>query len=64
VKKEFGKFGGVLEKAQKKITEANRELDTLVGTRTRMMLSKLRTVESLEGAQDDLLDEPESDFTD
>lgn len=64
VKKEFAKFGGVLEKAQKKITEANRELDTLVGTRTRMMLSKLRTVESLDGAKDDLLDEPESDFTD
>ncbi|MGD1980590.1 MAG: DNA recombination protein RmuC, partial [Flavobacteriaceae bacterium] len=37
VKTEFSKFGGVLEKAQKKITEANKELDTLVGTRTRMM---------------------------
>ena len=42
VKTEFGKFGGVLEKAQKKITEANNELDTLVGTRTRMMFSKLK----------------------
>ena len=47
VKKEFGKFGDVLEKAQKKITEANQELDALVGTRTRMMLSKLRKVETL-----------------
>lgn len=47
VKSEFGKFGGVLEKAQKKINEANKELDNLVGTRTRMMLSKLRKVEEL-----------------
>ena len=47
VKTEFSKFGGVLEKAQKKITEANKELDTLVGTRTRVMMSKLRKVEEL-----------------
>jgi DNA recombination protein RmuC len=61
VKTEFSKFGGVLEKAQKKITEANKELDTLVGTRTRMMMSKLRKVEELPSAslQDevDLLDD-------
>ena len=47
VKNEFGKFGEVLEKAQKKINEANKELDNLVGTRTRLMLSKLRKVEEL-----------------
>ena len=47
VKSEFKKFGGVLEKAQKKIGEANKELDNLVGTRTRMMLSKLKNVESI-----------------
>lgn len=47
VKTEFGKFGDVLEKAQKKINEANKELDTLVGTRTRVMLSKLKQVEEL-----------------
>jgi DNA recombination protein RmuC len=61
VKTEFSKFGGVLEKAQKKITEANKELDTLVGTRTRIMMSKLRKVEELPSAslQDevDLLDD-------
>ena len=50
VKTEFSKFGGVLEKAQKKITEANKELDTLVGTRTRVMMSKLRKVEELPSA--------------
>ncbi|MGE4346133.1 MAG: DNA recombination protein RmuC [Flavobacteriaceae bacterium] len=47
VKTEFGKFGSVLEKAQKKINEANVELDNLVGTRTKMMLSKLKKVEEL-----------------
>ena len=50
VKTEFSKFGGVLEKAQKKITEANKELDALVGTRTRVMMSKLRKVEELPSA--------------
>jgi DNA recombination protein RmuC len=59
VKKEFEKFGGVLEKAQKKINEANAELDTLVGTRTRVMMSKLRKVETLPGAENDLLEDGE-----
>lgn len=48
VKKEFTTFGGVLEKAQKKLNEANNEIETLVTTRSRMMLSKLRNVEQLE----------------
>ena len=48
VKKEFNTFGGVLEKAQKKINEANQEIETLVGTSTRMMQSKLKNVEQLE----------------
>ena len=47
VKTEFGKFCGVLDKAQRKLNEANKELDTLVGTRTRMMMSKLKKVEKL-----------------
>ena len=51
VKTEFGKFGGVLEKAQKKLNEANTELDSLVGTRTRVMLSKLKKVEGLPTAE-------------
>ena len=58
VKTEFSKFGGVLEKAQKKINEANKELDALVGTRTKMMLSKLKRVEELPGPEaDSLLEE-------
>ena len=52
VKKEFSTFGGVLEKAQKKINEANNEIENLVGTRTRMMQSKLKNVEQLEVSND------------
>jgi DNA recombination protein RmuC len=61
VKTEFGKFGGVLDKAQKKLNEANKELDTLVGTRTRIMMSKLKKVEELPttNSESDLLDSPE-----
>lgn len=58
VKKEFTTFGGVLEKAQKKLNEANNEIETLVTTRSRMMLSKLRNVEQLE---DQFLEKPPSD---
>ncbi len=59
VKTEFGTFGGVLEKAQKKITEANNQLDQLVGTRTRAMMRNLKGVEELPAPEDDdkLLDE-------
>ena len=62
VKTEFGKFGEVLEKAQRKITEANKDLDTLVGTRTRMMLSKLKHVEELPATESvKLLDDAPND---
>jgi len=58
VKTEFGKFGGVLEKAQKKLEDANKELENLVGTRTRLMLSKLKKVEELPSSEStDLLGE-------
>lgn len=48
VKTEFYKFGGVLEKTQKKLEEANKELDTLVGVRTRQIKKKLSSVEKLD----------------
>lgn len=51
VKTEFNKFSGVLEKTQKKLAEANSELDLLVGTRSRMLLSKLKNVEELPADQ-------------
>ena len=48
VKKEFSAFGSVLEKAQKKIKEADNEIEKMVTTRTRMMLSKLKKVEQID----------------
>ena len=58
VKTEFGKFGDVLERAQKKITEANNDLDKLVGTRTRAMMRNLKGVEVLPSPEDnEALDE-------
>ncbi len=51
VKKEFSTFGAVLEKAQKKINEADQEINKLVTTRTRMLMSKLRKVEQIESSK-------------
>lgn len=47
VKNEFGKFEDVLTAAQKKINQANDDLDKLVGTRSRLIRSKLRKVTTL-----------------
>ena len=57
VKGEFAKFGDVLEKARKRLNEADRELDSLVGTRTRMMMSKLKKIEKLPAAGQNALSE-------
>jgi len=48
VRTEFDKFGETLEKAQKRLDDANRELDQLVGVRTRQIQKKLRSVERIE----------------
>jgi DNA recombination protein RmuC len=50
VKTEFGKFGGVLEKVQKKLHAATREMDA-AGVRTRAIARKLRDVEELPSAE-------------
>ena len=47
VKTEFDKFGDVLTATQQKLDLANRELDKLVGTRTRMIQRSLREVQEL-----------------
>ncbi len=47
VKTQFGLFGKVLQSAQNKIAGVGNELDNLVGTRTRMIQSKLKKVEEL-----------------
>ncbi len=45
VKTEFNKFGDVLQKTQMKITQANAELDKLIGVRTRVIQRKLNNVD-------------------
>lgn len=47
VKTEFGKFSVLLERTQKKLNEANSELDKLVGVRTRTIQRKLKEVQEL-----------------
>jgi len=47
VKTEFDKFGAVLDATQRRINQANEELDKLVGARTRRIQSKLRAVTAL-----------------
>ena len=47
VKTEFAKFESILAATQKKITQANDELDKLVGVRTRAIIKKLDSIDSL-----------------
>jgi DNA recombination protein RmuC len=47
VKTEFDKFGGVLEKARKHITQANNDLDVLISTRTNRIQRQLRNVATI-----------------
>ncbi|SFB45551.1 DNA recombination protein RmuC [Algoriphagus aquimarinus] len=58
IKTEFGKFGELIERTQKKLTEANSELDKLVGARTRVIQRKLKDIQELpETESSKLLDE-------
>ncbi len=61
VKTEFDKFASTLSKAQSRIDQAHKELDDLVGVRTRQILRKLQSVEALEEDRSQLLLEEESD---
>ena len=62
VKTEFGKFAQALEATQKKVNIAANQLDTLVGTRTRMMHSKLKSIDALdEATAKDLLENTDSE---
>jgi len=47
VKVEFDKFGGLIEKVQKNLQTGLDDLDTLVGTRTKAIQRKLKSVEKL-----------------
>lgn len=55
VKAEFGKFAETLEKVQTKMETAGKELDNLVGTRTRAMQRKLKEIEALPGESEEIL---------
>ncbi|MDD3123319.1 MAG: DNA recombination protein RmuC [Candidatus Izemoplasmatales bacterium] len=55
VKTEFANFGNVLEAAQKKITQANDDLDKLVGTRTRAIQKKLQSVTAISEGESKIL---------
>lgn len=59
VKNEFGKFESALTAAQKKISQAGDDLDKLVGTRSRMIRSKLKRVTTLSDDETAILLEPE-----
>lgn len=48
VKTEFDNFEKVLEKTKSRLESANKELDTLVGVRTRAINRKLKEVSTLE----------------
>ncbi len=51
VKTEFGKFGDMLEKVQKNISQAGDGLETIIGTRTRAIQRQLRNIEELPSDQ-------------
>jgi len=48
VKTEFGKFGDILETTQKKLQSIDKDLDSLVKTRTNAINKKLKDVETLD----------------
>ena len=52
VKSEFDKFEKVIQQAQQRINQANKELDALVGVRTRAIQRTLRNVENIESEEE------------
>lgn len=56
VKTEFDKFSGVIEAVQQRINQANKELDSLVGVRTRAIQRQLRSVENINDEQNSITD--------
>jgi DNA recombination protein RmuC len=54
VKNEFGKFRTSLGKVHKKIQESEREIETLITTRTNMMDRSLKSIDSLDAPEDEI----------
>jgi DNA recombination protein RmuC len=57
VKGEFDTFATVLDATQKRLTQANSELDKLVGVRTRQIQKALRNVQALPSVDGNILSE-------
>lgn len=49
VRTEFDKFSAIVEKIRSQFEKTSKDFDSLVGTRTRLLASKLRSVERLSG---------------
>jgi DNA recombination protein RmuC len=62
VKTEFQRFGDVLEKAQKKISQASNDIDSLVGVRTRQIQKKLKNVQEISSQKTDFYLFDDNDF--
>jgi DNA recombination protein RmuC len=61
VKKEFGQFGGLLEKAQKNFQTGLNQLDDVVGVRTRAIERKLKDVEIMKNENENTMISDSSD---
>ena len=55
VKTEFDRFGDVLKRAQDKLSQTSKELDTLVGVRSRQIQVKLRRIQQMPEDKDLLM---------
>ena len=64
VKKEFGNFSGMMEKAQKNIQTGLNQLDDVLGKRTRAIQRKLKNVETLDETTDVISSSTEKVITD
>lgn len=56
VKTEFDKFNDVLVMTQQRLDQANKELDKLVGVRTRQIQRQLKDVESVPLSEQNLFE--------
>ena len=50
VRSEFDKFANILTSTQNKLNQANKQLDELIGSRTRAIQRKLKDVQKIEGS--------------
>ncbi|MDA8387416.1 MAG: DNA recombination protein RmuC [Nitrospiraceae bacterium] len=55
VKTEFDRFGEVLKRAQGRLSQTSRELDTLVGVRSRQIQARLRNIQQLPGEENPVI---------